>query len=264
MSAICRVLFSFLIVAAAVGAMTNAVEGGIYLTVDSDENGAGVDAWYASSIFDVSGTVLFTIGGVSLEVTVSPSESADFSQLLTADTTINTTGGAPSSAGTVTIRALYTDLLLPPGTPLLLSSGVIALFPSTTNLASMTNTSYQDQIAVVDPGFPIPTTGLGAAPFSFTTPAVGGLLASIVGPLPGAPFFLEDTEFASTDRTAATFDLLSEITISYTGLTAIGEALDVTASTTVTGVPELSSIVAWAVCAGLGSLIAYRRRRVIG
>jgi hypothetical protein len=245
--------------------LPGAAQAGLFITVDIDNNST-IEGWFQvdpvpSNPFGPLTLPLVTdgaAGGLTVSVTVNTFESASTSFVGTLSATVDNTGGVNITTGSVRIQALWTEVLLPGGSPLLLGSTITTPDISASTLGSLvtaTNTSYLDNIAVV-PG--VPDTGPpGVAP-AITTPAVGGLVA-LIPTGPSFPIDFIDAAFAPRDRPGLTFDLLSDILINFDLSTA--GSLQISTQTSASSVPELSSVLAWGLVAVLGLMIAGRRKR---
>jgi hypothetical protein len=249
----------------ALAAMQRDAQAGLFVTVDIDNNGT-IESWFQvdpvpSNPFGPITLPIATTGpgGLEVSVTVNTFESALTSFIGTISATVDAMGDPNITTGVVRIQALWTEISLPGGTPLLLGSSITT--PDFTAvlqgaLVVATNTSYLDTIAVVAGA---PDTGPpGVAP-AITVPGAGGLV-SLIPKGPNFPVDFIDAETGLRPRPAGTFDLLSDILISFDLSTA--GSLQISTQTFANAVPELASVVGWSFCAFLG-LMVYRRKRAV-
>jgi hypothetical protein len=198
-------------------------------------------------------------GGTTVSVTVNTFESAMQSFIGTISATIDSTGSPDVTTGSVRIQALWTGITLPAGSPLLLASSITTPDSSAAApfnaLDNATNTSYLDTVAVTPGSTPAPP----GTPPVITIPGSGGLVAQIPNGTSFPSDFIDAAQ-APRNRPAGTYDLLSDILIDFD--LSIANALQISTQTSATAiVPEASSLIAWGLCAGLGLVVAYRRKR---
>jgi hypothetical protein len=241
-------------------------QAGLYVVVDIGNNGSA-ESWFQidpvpSNPFGPVTVPLATTGpgGLTVSVTVNTFESAMQSFIGTISATVDSAGNPNITTGNVRIQALWTGIALPAGDPLLLASSITTPDASAAApfnaLVNASNSSYLDTVAVTPGSTPTPP---GTAPV-ITVPGSGALVSQIpTGPSFPAGFI--DAATGLRSRPGGTFDLLSDILINFDLTRA--DSLQISTQTSAAAVvPEASSLIAWGLCAGLGLIVAYRRKRV--
>jgi hypothetical protein len=239
-----RIAVIFGIALTATALLSSAAQAGLFITVDIGNNGT-VEGSYSdlSDPVTMTGTVVnATNGTVSVDVQTSVFTSALSSGINTTQAAVTLVGGG---SGTVRVKVLFTEVDLPLG-PFLDMMASIASSSLTGEISSATNASYiTDTI----------TLNLATGATTFTPIAVP--VTASIGPSPSNSGNISGIR----PRGGAIFDLLQDLTINY-NLNVLPTA-NVVADTVVlrTSIPEASSLVAWSLCAVVGGILTYRRRR---
>lgn len=224
-----------LVILAVFGSVQPAVAG-LYINIDIGDN--GVD----SSFGTTSDPGVQNLGaqgdGLIVNATVFQSESSAVSAVGSSNVGIDINAlGAPAT-DRVRVRVLFSDVDLPGGTPLTLLSNVSSSTPST--LVSASNLAFLEDSVSVSGNI-------------ITVPGSGGLLAQI----PDGNV-VSDTEEDTRNRPGLNFDLLSDLLIIFRQVDNV--FVQAGGTTSVTPVPEASSIIVWASVFGF-AFVGYVVRR---